>query len=158
MSVRPDNNATSRARRVLAPVFLISWLSQVFYLVPVPDLTKWGSTDPIEATRIVGWLISAALVSFGLTAGLVTIVRKRGLVLIFASSISYVAVWWLFSGYFDVEMSLAKLFSDLWLAAKASARPFVFLHLDVVLLAYYHIMIVVLAYLMYRDKVARPDG
>jgi hypothetical protein len=158
MPVNANKGVTSRARRILVLVFLLSWLSQVFYLLPIPDLTKWGSTDPVEATRITGWIISAALILFGLAASLVVMIRKRGLVLMFASSISYVVVWWLFSGYFDVEISLTKLFADLWAAGRVSGRPLVFLHLDVLLLAYYHIMAVVLAYSMYRDKSARPDG
>jgi len=54
--------------RIVVLVFLLSWLSQIPYLFPIPDLAKAGSTDPIEATKATGWIISAALVVFGLVA------------------------------------------------------------------------------------------
>jgi hypothetical protein len=153
--MNPDVHMQHTAWRIATLIFLLSWLSQLPYLFPIPDLAKMGSTDPIEATKATGWIISAVLVVFGLVASFAGMGRKRdlkrlGLVLMLLSSAAYAVVWWRFSGYFDVNISLTKLFADLWSAAAASGRRLIFLHLDVVLLAYYHVMLVVLAFEIYR--------
>lgn len=141
---------SSRVTRVLIWVFLLAWLSQLVYLVPVPDLAKSTSPDAVEATKATGWVITAVLIVFGVIAGVVALKRKIGIALMLISSLTYVLMWWFFSGYFDVEMSLPKMFADLWSAAKTSGREGIFLHRDVVLNAFYHLMVVVLAYVMLR--------
>lgn len=140
----------SRATKILAWLFLLSWLSQIFYLFPIPDLAKWGSTDPIEAVKAQSWIAITLLVAFGLIAGFVALARKIGLVLMLLSSLAYVIVWWVFSGYFDRSISVPGLFADMWSFAKVSERQVIFLHRDVVLNAVYHALVLTLAYAIYR--------
>jgi len=84
--------------------------------------------------------------------------KKIVLVLMLLSSAAYAAVWWIFSGYFDVNIPLTKLFADLWSAARASGRRLIFVHLDVVLLAYYHVMFLLLAFEIYRRRQFGSDS
>lgn len=149
--------------RIVVLVFLLSWLSQMPYLFPIPDIARAGSSDPIEATKATGWIISAALVVFGLVASFAGIaqrptLKKIGLLLMVLSSAAYATAWWIFSGYFDVNISVTKLFADLWSAATASGRRLIFLHLDVVLLVYYHVMLVVFAFEIYRRRQFSSDS
>lgn len=141
-----------RVTRVLVWVFLTAWLSQLVYLIPVPDLAQVNSPDAVEATKATGWIITAALIAFGLIAGVVGLNRRIGIGLMLISSLTYVLAWWLFSGYFDVQMSIAKMFADLWSAAKTSGREVIFLHRDVVLNVFYHVMVVFLTYVVLRGK------
>ena len=59
------------------------------------------------------------------------------------SSVAYIISWWLFSGYFTTDISIAELFKGLWAMAKINGMS-VFLHRDVVLLGFYHLTTVVL--------------
>src|SRR5512134_2906138 len=65
--------------RIMVLVFLLSWLSQIPYLFPIPDLEKAGSSDVIEATKATGWTISAALVVFGLVASFAGMAHRPAL-------------------------------------------------------------------------------
>lgn len=142
---------TDRSWKITVVVFLISWLSQMYYLFPVPDFTVSVGDNPIEAVKRTGWIISIALIVFGLAAGVTALVKRRvGLVLMLISGLSYALAWWAFSGYFDVDISLPKLFSVLWVAARASGHQFTFFHLDVVLLIYYHFIVLALSLMLYR--------
>ena len=152
-----DLHSQLTAWRIVVFVFLLSWLSQIPYLFSVPELTNVGSSDVIEATKATGWLISAGLVVFGLVASIAAMAQKPplskvGLVMMLLSSATYVAVWWNFSGYFDVNISVTKLFADLWAAAVGSGRRLIFVHLDVVLLSYYHLMLLALLFEAYRRR------
>lgn len=142
----------SRVTKILVWIFLLTWLSQVVYLIPIPNLANVGSPDAVEATKATGWIITAALIAFGVIAGVIALNRRIGISLMLVSSLTYVLVWWLFSGYFDGHISMAKMFADLWSAAKASGRQGMFLHRDVVLNVFYHLMVLFLAYVMLRRR------
>jgi len=150
MPMNASQDVGGREIKILAWLFVVSWLSQVFYLIPIPDLAKWGSTDPIAAVKAESWVAVALLTSFGVVAGLVALTRKIGVALMLLSSLAFVVVWWLFSGYFDRSISLPKLFADMWSFATLNGRELVFVHKDVVLNAFYHALIPVLAYVIYR--------
>lgn len=142
------------SKKIFVTLFLLSWFSQAVYLVPTPDFGKLGSADTVQATIASGWIITAVLIAFGLVAGFVGPSRRVGLWLMLLSSLSYVVSWWIFSGYFDVNMSIGKLFADLWSAAKISGRQAIFLHRDVLLLIFYHVVSVFLAFYLYRWRTA----
>jgi hypothetical protein len=145
-------DASDRATRTLVWVFLLAWVSQLVYLMPVSDLAKFGSADAVEATKAAGWIITAGLIAFGMIAGIVALKRRIGIGLMLISSLAYVVTWWLFSGYFDVQMSMAKMFADLWSAAKTTRREVIFLHRDIVLNVFYHLMVPFLAYVIFRGR------
>src|SRR5262245_34634034 len=133
-------------------IFLLAWLSQVVYLVPVQDVTKLASSNVIEVTKARGWILTLVLISFGILAGAIALKYRLGLFLMLISSLTYVGTWWLFSGYFDVRMSPYKLFGDLWSAAQISGREMIFLHRDVVLNAFYHLMVFFLCYVSFQRR------
>lgn len=56
------------SKKILATLFLLAWLSQAIYLLPIPDFAKLGSTDTVQATIASGWIITAVLIAFGLVA------------------------------------------------------------------------------------------
>jgi hypothetical protein len=143
------------SKKILTALFLLAWLSQAIYLFPIPDFGKLGSTDTVQATIASGWIITAVLIAFGLVAGIVGPSRRIGLLLMLLSSLSYIVSWWIFSGYFDVNISIGKLFADLWSAAKISGRQAIFLHRDVLLLVFYHVVLVFLAFYLYRWRIAK---
>jgi hypothetical protein len=160
--------------KILGIFVLLTWLSQVFYLYPLPQqavstfvanqerafdagLAVTGKSESKEAyldrmrdlaSREVwlGWAESLVTISFGVLAGLSLIRRWRiSVYVLLLSSALYVATWWLFSGYLNTEVSLTDLFPALWKAAVAGHRELVFLHKDVVLLAIYHLLAIVAA-------------
>lgn len=146
MPVNSIQSADRGAVTAFVWVFLIAWLSQLVYLLPLPDLAKLSSPDVVAATRATGWIVDAVSIAFGLIAGIVALKRRIGITLMLISSLGYVITWWVFSGYFDVHMSMMKMFTDLWSVAKSSGRQLIFLHRDVLLNAFYHLSVVFLAY------------
>lgn len=154
---------TPRLKLVLGVIAAVAWLSQIIYLLPMPQTrvaqfleaqasafdSGSAATLPSESKdaylqrmRTVAsedfwtvWIGSVLALVFGLFAAVASMRQWRGsTVLLMLSSLVYVFMWSIFNGVFTSKLSIPSLFVDMWKVATILHTEAVFVHRDVLLL------------------------
>lgn len=128
--------------KIFAWIVLVSWLSQIPYLLGMPNET---TDKAVEAFLWEDWSLRVTMIAFGLAASVLAVRRHRwwptGVLL---TSLAYVFYWWLFSGYFTVDMTLGQLFTGLWMKAREPGYAIITVHRDFLLTGFYHLVVLTL--------------
>lgn len=125
---------------IFAWIVLLSWLSQTPYLLSMPS---GASGKAVETFLWEDWSLRAAMIAFGVAASVLALKRHRlWLAGVFLTSLAYVIYWWLFSGYFTVDVTLGELSRGLWMKAQAPGYMLITVHRDFLLLSFYHLVVV----------------
>lgn len=149
-------NAPDRTR-VLVGAFILAWLSLAIYLFPLPNFSTFYTTDAVQGAIWRGWVITLLLVAFGLISGGLALFYQWAMVLVLISSGAYIVMWWAFSGYFDRDMSVVGMFRELWTASGVGGHRATFLHRDVVLVVFFHLLFIYLAFQLMRRSMKKSS-
>jgi hypothetical protein len=161
----------------------VAWLSQVVYLVPLPEqridrymqvhakaFDSGSAPNLASESREVylgrvraevsyefwsEWVVSLLALVFGLFAAFAAIRQWRGSVLVLMiSSVTYVLIWLVFSGVISSNLSLAGTFADMWKASRSLGSEAVFIHRDIVLLGLFAIIAIATAVSLVQGAVS----
>jgi len=125
--------------KIVPWIVLVSWLSQIPYLLGMPSET---TDKAVEAFFWEDWSLRVTMIAFGLAASVLALKHHRwwptGVLL---TSLAYVIYWWLFSGYFTVDMTLGQLFNGLWMKAREPGYAVITIHRDFLLISFYQLVV-----------------